>query len=72
LAAYAILEPDTLASTAVHETSGEFTFAFLPADTYTVTIADSEDKELHSESDVAVTVGSTTTLEITIIYESEE
>lgn len=65
LTAYAIAGIDTVACTAVSE-SGEFTLAFLPADTYTVTIADSDANELHSESDVVVTVGSTTTLEITL------
>lgn len=66
LTAYAIAGIDTVASTAVNETDGEFKLAFLPADTYTVTIADSEGSELYSKSNVEVNTGSTTTLEITL------
>ena len=62
LTAYAIAGSETVASTAVDETSGEFKLAFLPADTYTVTIADSDDYELYSQSDVVVNTGFTTKL----------
>ena len=62
LTAYAILGSETVASTAVDATNGEFKLAFLPADTYTVTIADSDDNELYSQSDVVVNTGSTTKL----------
>ncbi len=62
LTAYAIAGIDTVASTAVDETNGEFKLAFLPADTYTVTIVDSDDYELYSQSDVVVNTGFTTKL----------
>jgi len=75
LTAYAILEADTLASTAVNETSGigVFSFAFLPESLYyTVTLVDSEGTELYSQSDVAVKVGSTETLVITLNSDGSE
>lgn len=62
LTAYAIAGIDTVASTAVDETSGEFKLAFLPADTYTVTITDSEGTVLYSQESVVVTTGSTNNL----------
>jgi hypothetical protein len=71
LMANAILGSEIVASIAVDETTGEFTLAFLPADTYTVTITDSDDNELFSQS-VEVTAGSTNNLgEITLDYGSE-
>ena len=71
LMANAVLGAEVVASTAVDETSGEFTLAFLPAGSYTVTITDSDDNELFSQS-AEVTSGSTNNLgEITLDYGSE-
>jgi len=68
--AYADLDSEPVASTAVDETTGEFTLAFLPAGSYTVTITDSEGNvlELYPKPDaVEVNIGQTTSLELTIV-----
>ena len=61
LTANAVLGTETVASTVVDETTGEFTLAFLPAGSYTVTIVDSEENLLYSQP-AEVTAGSTNEL----------
>jgi len=71
LTANAILGTELIASIAVNEDTGEFTLAFLPAGSYTVTITDSDEEVLFSQS-VELTAGSTHDLgEITLDYGSE-
>ena len=61
LLASAILGTEIVASTAVDETTGEFTLAFLSAGSYTVTIVDSEENLLYSQT-AEVTAGGTNDL----------
>ena len=54
--AYAILGSDTVTSTAVDTTSGNFKLSFLPEDTYTVSVEDTSGKDF-SQSSIFVTAG---------------
>lgn len=62
VSALAIAGSDTVSSSPVDETSGAFTIAFLPASSYTVSLADSLGTQLYQQTGVEVTAGGTTDL----------